>query len=145
MACGATLKRTMDFDPLMSPTSPKRRRCIPVSTSSSSPRKYLSMEPSPFGEFSSTLSAGNATKSHKFGLLWSQPGALPTCCQIAKKKYVRKFNNSPNVRCAFFCSTRTNPSQHQARVQTHSKEEASRWRVPPVRVQLFSRVPIPVV
>lgn len=60
MACGATLKRTMDFDPLMSPTSPKRRRCIPVSTSSSTPRKYLSMEPSPFGEFSSTLSAGKA-------------------------------------------------------------------------------------
>lgn len=58
MACGATLKRTMDFDPLMSPTSPKRRRCVPVSTSSPSPRKYLRMEPSPFGEFSSTISAG---------------------------------------------------------------------------------------
>ncbi|XP_041711444.1 akirin-2 [Coregonus clupeaformis] len=61
MACGATLKRTMDFDPLMSPTSPKRRRCIPVSpsssSSSSSPRKYLRMEPSPFGEVSSKLSA----------------------------------------------------------------------------------------
>uniref|UniRef100_A0A674BXK6 Akirin-2 n=1 Tax=Salmo trutta TaxID=8032 RepID=A0A674BXK6_SALTR len=60
MACGATLKRTMDFDPLMSPTSPKRRRCIPVSpssSSSSSPRKYLRMEPSPFGEVSSRLSA----------------------------------------------------------------------------------------
>ncbi|XP_047183164.1 akirin-2 isoform X1 [Scophthalmus maximus] len=58
MACGATLKRTMDFDPLMSPASPKRRRCIPVSPSSPSPRKYLSMEPSPFGESSSRLSAG---------------------------------------------------------------------------------------
>uniref|UniRef100_A0A4W5LV23 Akirin-2 n=1 Tax=Hucho hucho TaxID=62062 RepID=A0A4W5LV23_9TELE len=59
MACGATLKRTMEFDPLMSPTSPKRRRCIPVSpsSSSSSPRKYLRMEPSPFGEVSSRLSA----------------------------------------------------------------------------------------
>uniref|UniRef100_A0A3Q3LBU8 Akirin-2 n=1 Tax=Mastacembelus armatus TaxID=205130 RepID=A0A3Q3LBU8_9TELE len=59
MACGATLKRTMDFDPLLSPASPKRRRCIPVSPSSSSspPRKYLSMEPSPFGESSSRLSA----------------------------------------------------------------------------------------
>ncbi|KAM4626001.1 akirin-2-like [Polymixia lowei] len=60
MACGATLKRTMDFDPLMSPTSPKRRRCIPVSpssSSSSSPRKYLRMEPSPFGESSSRLTA----------------------------------------------------------------------------------------
>uniref|UniRef100_A0A4W6E1F1 Akirin-2 n=1 Tax=Lates calcarifer TaxID=8187 RepID=A0A4W6E1F1_LATCA len=44
MACGATLKRTLDFDPLMSPASPKRRRC-----------KYLRMEPSPFGEVSSKL------------------------------------------------------------------------------------------
>uniref|UniRef100_G3P3F1 Akirin-2 n=1 Tax=Gasterosteus aculeatus aculeatus TaxID=481459 RepID=G3P3F1_GASAC len=67
MACGATLKRTMDFDPLMSPTSPKRRRCIPVShsSSSSSPRKYLSMEPSPFGESSSRLSAEQILNSIK--------------------------------------------------------------------------------
>uniref|UniRef100_A0A3Q3D0G8 Akirin-2 n=2 Tax=Haplochromini TaxID=319058 RepID=A0A3Q3D0G8_HAPBU len=65
MACGATLKRTMDFDPLMSPTSPKRRRCIPVSPSSSSPRKYLSMEPSPFGESSSRLSAEQILNSIK--------------------------------------------------------------------------------
>ncbi|KAK0153351.1 Akirin-2 [Merluccius polli] len=72
MACGATLKRSMmDFDPLMSPASPKRRRCVPVSpasmaafsssssssSSSFSPRKYLRMEPSPFGESSSRLTA----------------------------------------------------------------------------------------
>ncbi|CAL8314771.1 unnamed protein product [Lota lota] len=53
MACGATLKRTMDFDPLMSPASPKRRRCVPImstAASTSSPQKYLRMEPSPFGE-----------------------------------------------------------------------------------------------
>ncbi|KAG7253172.1 hypothetical protein CRUP_024383 [Coryphaenoides rupestris] len=54
MACGATLKRTMDFDPLMSPASPKRRRCAPITSttaaSTSSPQKYLRMEPSPFGE-----------------------------------------------------------------------------------------------
>ncbi|XP_066544472.1 akirin-2 [Amia ocellicauda] len=57
MACGATLKRTMDFDPLMSPASPKRRRCTPMSpsASTSSPQKYLRMEPSPFGEVSSRL------------------------------------------------------------------------------------------
>ncbi|MGH0131382.1 UNVERIFIED_CONTAM: hypothetical protein FKN15_011487 [Acipenser sinensis] len=58
MACGATLKRTMDFDPLMSQASPKRRRCAPMSTpsaSTSSPQKYLRMEPSPFGEVSSRL------------------------------------------------------------------------------------------
>ncbi|XP_016370047.1 akirin-2-like [Sinocyclocheilus rhinocerous] len=57
MACGATLKRTMDFDPLMSPASPKRRRCAPMSPSSSSasPQKYLRMEPSPFGRVSSAL------------------------------------------------------------------------------------------
>uniref|UniRef100_A0A672NS08 Akirin-2 n=1 Tax=Sinocyclocheilus grahami TaxID=75366 RepID=A0A672NS08_SINGR len=35
MACGATLKRTMDFDPLLSPASPKRRRCAPMSPSPS--------------------------------------------------------------------------------------------------------------
>ncbi|KAM9778013.1 akirin-2-like [Neosynchiropus ocellatus] len=67
MACGATLKRTMDFDPIMSPNAPKRRRCIPVSqsSSSSSPRKYLSMEPSPFGESSSRLSAEQILHSIK--------------------------------------------------------------------------------
>lgn len=59
MACGATLKRTMDFDPLMNPASPKRRRCAPMSSaaSTSSPQKYLRMEPSPFGEVSSRLTA----------------------------------------------------------------------------------------
>ncbi|KAK7133617.1 hypothetical protein R3I94_015476 [Phoxinus phoxinus] len=57
MACGATLKRTLDFDPLMNQASPKRRRCAPLSPSSSSasPQKYLRMEPSPFGRVSSAL------------------------------------------------------------------------------------------
>ncbi|XP_063772998.1 akirin-2 isoform X2 [Pseudophryne corroboree] len=58
MACGATLKRTIDFDPLLSPAaSPKRRRCAPLSPSGPSPQKYLRMEPSPFGEVSSRLTA----------------------------------------------------------------------------------------
>ncbi|KAB0351059.1 hypothetical protein FD754_015916 [Muntiacus muntjak] len=35
MACGATLKRTLDFDPLLSPASPKRRRCAPLSAPTS--------------------------------------------------------------------------------------------------------------
>uniref|UniRef100_A0A8C9MHW2 Akirin-2 n=1 Tax=Serinus canaria TaxID=9135 RepID=A0A8C9MHW2_SERCA len=35
MACGATLKRTLDFDPLLSPASPKRRRCAPLSAPAS--------------------------------------------------------------------------------------------------------------
>ncbi|TNN52376.1 Akirin-2 [Liparis tanakae] len=55
MACGATLKRTLDFDPLMSQASPKRRRCAPFTSPVSSPQKYLRMEPSPFGEVSSRL------------------------------------------------------------------------------------------
>lgn len=58
MACGATLKRTLDFDPLMNPTSPKRRRCAPMMSPVSSPQKYLRMEPSPFGEVSSRLTTG---------------------------------------------------------------------------------------
>uniref|UniRef100_A0A8C2HKR8 Akirin-2 n=1 Tax=Cyprinus carpio TaxID=7962 RepID=A0A8C2HKR8_CYPCA len=57
MACGATLKRTLDFDPLLNPASPKRRRCAPLtpSSSSASPQKYLRMEPSPFGRVTSAL------------------------------------------------------------------------------------------
>ncbi|KAI4802009.1 hypothetical protein KUCAC02_019871 [Chaenocephalus aceratus] len=55
MACGATLKRSMDFDPLMNQASPKRRRCTPIMSPVSSPQKYLRMEPSPFGEVSSRL------------------------------------------------------------------------------------------
>ncbi|RXN06152.1 putative arginine--tRNA mitochondrial [Labeo rohita] len=41
----------------MNPASPKRRRCAPMSPSSSSasPQKYLRMEPSPFGRVSSAL------------------------------------------------------------------------------------------
>ncbi|XP_076837732.1 akirin-1 [Brachyhypopomus gauderio] len=30
MACGATLKRSMEFEALLSPQSPKRRRCSPL-------------------------------------------------------------------------------------------------------------------
>ncbi|XP_008311716.1 akirin-2 [Cynoglossus semilaevis] len=55
MACGATLKRTMDFDPLMNPASPKRRRCAGIMSPVSSPQKYLRLEPSPFGEVSSRI------------------------------------------------------------------------------------------
>lgn len=59
MACGATLKRTIDFDPLLSPPSqsPKRRRCTPLN-SASSPQKYLKMQPSPFGEVTPRLTTG---------------------------------------------------------------------------------------
>ncbi|XP_030054971.1 akirin-2 [Microcaecilia unicolor] len=64
MACGATLKRTLEFDPLLSQASPKRRRCAPLSAPSaaagpaSSPQqKSLRLEPSPFGDVSSRLTA----------------------------------------------------------------------------------------
>ncbi|CAL1585566.1 unnamed protein product [Knipowitschia caucasica] len=55
MACGATLKRSLDFDPLMNQASPKRRRCAPIVSPVSSPQKYLRLEPSPFGEVSARL------------------------------------------------------------------------------------------
>nr|XP_033792249.1 akirin-2-like [Geotrypetes seraphini] len=64
MACGATLKRTLEFDPLLSQASPKRRRCAPLSAPSaaaaaaaSSPQKSLRLEPSPFGDVASRLTA----------------------------------------------------------------------------------------
>lgn len=51
MACGATLKRSIDFDPLHSPgqTPPKRRRCLPMTLSPSTP-PTKSMSASPFGD-----------------------------------------------------------------------------------------------
>ncbi|XP_059558502.1 akirin-2-like [Myotis daubentonii] len=55
MASRATLKRTLDFDPQLSPASRKRRRCAPTSAAAASPLKHLRMEPSPFGDVSSRL------------------------------------------------------------------------------------------
>ncbi|KAF7226811.1 akirin-1 [Nothobranchius furzeri] len=37
MACGATLKRSMEFEALLSPQSPKRRRCNPLPGTQSTP------------------------------------------------------------------------------------------------------------
>ncbi|XP_068180659.1 akirin-1 [Antennarius striatus] len=37
MACGATLKRSMEFEALLSPQSPKRRRCTPLPGSPGTP------------------------------------------------------------------------------------------------------------
>ncbi|KAM8977347.1 akirin-1-like [Pelodytes ibericus] len=37
MACGATLKRSMEFEALLSPQSPKRRRCAPLPGSPATP------------------------------------------------------------------------------------------------------------
>ncbi|XP_063300638.1 akirin-1-like [Pelobates fuscus] len=37
MACGATLKRSMEFEALLSPQSPKRRRCVPLPGSPTTP------------------------------------------------------------------------------------------------------------
>nr|XP_033792495.1 akirin-2-like [Geotrypetes seraphini] len=76
MACGATLKRTLEFDPLLSQASPKRRRCAPLSAPSaaaaaaaSSPQKSLRLEPSPFGDVASRLTAEqilyNIKQEHK--------------------------------------------------------------------------------
>ncbi|XP_052811159.1 akirin-2-like [Mya arenaria] len=55
MACGATLKRSLDFDPLHSPgqTTPKRRRCTPMNLTPSTPPR--SVPPSPFGEVNPKL------------------------------------------------------------------------------------------
>ena len=58
MACGATLKRSLDFDPLHSPgqTTPKRRRCAQMTMSPSTPPRNT--QPSPFGEVNPKLTSG---------------------------------------------------------------------------------------
>ena len=75
MACGATLKRSLDFDPLHSPgqTTPKRRRCMPMTLSPSTPpTKQHQIQPSPFGEVGPKLSSGRAFK----GLLFNTIGLI---------------------------------------------------------------------
>lgn len=63
MACGATLslKRSLEFDPLHSPShqrSPKRRRCMPMTLSPSTPpTKQHHTNPSPFQDAAPKLSS----------------------------------------------------------------------------------------
>lgn len=87
MACGATLKRTLDFDPLMSQASPKRRRCAPIASPVSSPQKYSRMEPSPFGEVSSRLTTGKKNTKRNNNKL------KPTFCIALVFKYVYDKNH----------------------------------------------------
>jgi len=70
MAC-ATLKRSLEFDPVHSHGRPsKRRRCMPMScaspgTSASSPcNSALSQKSSPFGEIANKLTPGNYTAGY---------------------------------------------------------------------------------
>ncbi|ELU00237.1 hypothetical protein CAPTEDRAFT_21087 [Capitella teleta] len=60
MACGATLslKRSLEFDPLYSPShkSPKRRRCMPMTLSPSTPPTKQA-NPSPFAEVTPKLTS----------------------------------------------------------------------------------------
>lgn len=60
MACGATLKRPLEFDPLHSPSQSgqiKRRRCMPITMSQTPPpTKLHQLTPSPFTEVTPKLS-----------------------------------------------------------------------------------------
>uniref|UniRef100_A0A3B4WGC1 Akirin 1 n=1 Tax=Seriola lalandi dorsalis TaxID=1841481 RepID=A0A3B4WGC1_SERLL len=50
MACGATLKRSMEFEALLSPQSPKRRRCNPLPGTPGTPSPPThSMSPTALG------------------------------------------------------------------------------------------------
>ncbi|KAK2154662.1 hypothetical protein LSH36_261g02016 [Paralvinella palmiformis] len=59
MACGATLslKRSLEFDPLHSPSSrsPKRRRCMPMTLSPSATKQQCN--PSPFSDVTPKLTS----------------------------------------------------------------------------------------
>ncbi|MCI4390471.1 hypothetical protein PGIGA_G00122920 [Pangasianodon gigas] len=48
MACGATLKRSMEFEALLGPQSPKRRRCSPLAGAAATPSpQRCSLRPQP--------------------------------------------------------------------------------------------------
>ncbi|KAL3881584.1 hypothetical protein ACJMK2_028005 [Sinanodonta woodiana] len=95
MACGATLKRSIEFDPLHSPGqgTPKRRRCMPMTLSPSTPPPR-SQQNSAFGEISQKLTpeviAANLTmelrriqkrKQLVYPCSPSPPPLLQTCSQ----------------------------------------------------------------
>jgi len=65
MACGATLKRSLEFDPLHSPSQSgtiKRRRCMPLTMSKTPPpTKLHQLTPSPFAQTSPKLSKEEIT------------------------------------------------------------------------------------
>lgn len=68
MACGATLtlKRSLEFDPIHSPgqATPKRRRCMPMTLSPSTPpTKQHQVNPSPFGEVGQKLTSEQIAQS----------------------------------------------------------------------------------
>lgn len=68
MAC-ATLKRSLEFDPVHSHGRPsKRRRCVPmcVSPGTSSQANSRPQNPSPFGEITHKLTPGNYYKLRPF-------------------------------------------------------------------------------
>lgn len=66
MACAATLKRSLEFDPLHSPShsSAKRRRCMPMTlTPSSPPAKFHRNASSPFSGVAQKLSSGKRKRA----------------------------------------------------------------------------------
>ncbi|CAI9718209.1 Hypothetical predicted protein [Octopus vulgaris] len=71
MACGATLKRSLEFDPLHSPaqSTPKRRRCMPMTLSPSTPpTRPQQTEPSPFDDVLPKLTQEQYEAFLKFNL-----------------------------------------------------------------------------
>jgi hypothetical protein len=68
MAC-ATLKRTLDFDPVHNHGRPsKRRRCVPMCMSPNAPP---TKQPSPFGEVCPKLTPGKyCTKIRQISVLF---------------------------------------------------------------------------
>ncbi|XP_070567728.1 akirin-2-like [Ptychodera flava] len=108
MACGATLKRTLDFDPLHSPSpSPKRRRCVPLIPPTTPQTKAHQLEPSPFGHVSPKLTPEQL--SNNVMLEWRR--------MQRRKKLSTAFTNSS--------STSTSASHIQSPIAQASTSSAS--------------------
>ncbi|KAJ8314478.1 hypothetical protein KUTeg_006902 [Tegillarca granosa] len=88
MACGATLKRSLEFDPLHSPgqTTPKRRRCTPMALSPSTPQTKQ-QQPSPFGEVNPKLTTEQYEAFLKFNhdQIHKRFDRSPTTCHDEKR------------------------------------------------------------
>jgi len=96
MACGATLKRSLDFDPLHSPgqCSPKRRRCIPMNVAPTTPPAKVHRN-SPFGEVSPKLSSDQIAANIAFEIKRIQRRKQTLGCPISPSSSPPRQSFSP--------------------------------------------------
>ncbi|MFT7800533.1 akirin-1-like [Arapaima gigas] len=117
MACGATLKRSMEFEALLSPQSPKRRRCNPLPGTPATPSpQRCNLRPSTESP-SHSMSTQTVAGEHRLTpVLTPFPLCLPPTEQIfqnIKQEYSR-YQRRRQLEVTFNQSDGAGPSDGQS-------------------------------